>query len=191
MQVGAENRTKLAIMVVLLLVAVFSFGHMLAQRGGAPAAQASASAGSPTRQQRRAVPRGRGQLAVAVPTLDPTLRLDLLQAAEGTRYEGSGRNIFRSQEEPPPIPKPVASALKDQAPAGPPPPPPINLKFFGFASRPGEAKKIFLAQGEDVFIGGEGDIVNRRYRILHIGLNSVEIEDVLNNRRQTIPLTQS
>ena len=70
-------------------------------------------------------------------------------------------------------------------PQGPPPPPPINLKFFGFANKPGEAKKIFLSQGEDVFIAGEGDIVDRRYRILHITPVSVEVEDVLNNNRQT------
>ena len=73
---------------------------------------------------------------------------------------------------------------------GPPPPPPINLKFFGFANKPGEPKRIFLSQGEDVFIAGEGDIVDRRYRILHISPVSVEVEDVLNNNRQTIPLTQ-
>ena len=41
-----------------------------------------------------------------------------------------------------------------------------------------------------MFIAGEGDIVDRRYRILHIGPGSVEVEDVLNNNRQTIPLTQ-
>ncbi len=75
-------------------------------------------------------------------------------------------------------------------PQGPPPPPPINLKFFGFANKPGEAKKIFLSQGEDVFIAGEGDIVDRRYKILHITPVSVEVEDVLNNNRQSIPLTQ-
>ena len=73
-------------------------------------------------------------------------------------------------------------------PQGPPPPPPINLKFFGFANKPGEAKKIFLSQGEDVFIAGEGDIVDRRYKILHITPVSVEVEDVLNNNRQSIPL---
>lgn len=49
---------------------------------------------------------------------------------------------------------------------------------------------MFLSQGEDVFIAGEGEIVNRRYRVLHIGQNSVEMEDVLNNNRQNIPLTQ-
>ena len=70
------------------------------------------------------------------------------------------------------------------------PPPPIELKFFGFASKPGEPKKIFLSQGEDIFIASEGDIVNRRYRVLHISPASVDIEDVLNNNRQSIPLTQ-
>ena len=71
------------------------------------------------------------------------------------------------------------------------PPPPINLKFFGFASKPGEPKRVFLSsQDGDVFIAGEGDIVNRRYKVLRIGPASVDVEDVLNNNRQSIPLTQ-
>jgi len=64
------------------------------------------------------------------------------------------------------------------------------LKFFGFANKPGEPRKIFLSQGEDVFIAGEGEIVNRRYKVVRISPNSVEIEDVLNNNKQTIPLTE-
>jgi len=90
------------------------------------------------------------------------------------------------------IPKPVAPAvpLPVAVPQGPPPPPPINLKFYGFASKPGEPKRIFLSQGEDVFIAREGDIIDRRYKVLHISPTQVEIEDVLNNNRQNIPLTQ-
>jgi hypothetical protein len=64
------------------------------------------------------------------------------------------------------------------------------LKFFGFASKPGETKKVFLSQGEDVFIAAEGDIIDRRYKILRITPLSVEVEDVLTNNRQSIPLTQ-
>ena len=41
-----------------------------------------------------------------------------------------------------------------------------------------------------MFVGSEGDIVDRRYRIVKIGPGSVEIEDLLNNNRQTIPLSQ-
>ena len=71
-----------------------------------------------------------------------------------------------------------------------PPPPPITLKFFGFANRPGETKKVFLSQGEDVFIAAEGDIVDRRYRVVHISPTAVDVEDVINNNRQSLPLTQ-
>jgi hypothetical protein len=49
---------------------------------------------------------------------------------------------------------------------------------------------VFLAHAEDVFIAKEGDIVNRRYKVMKISPNSVDILDVLSNNRQTIPLTQ-
>jgi hypothetical protein len=129
-------------------------------------------------------------LSAEARSLDPTLRYDWLKASEDTKYQGAGRNIFRAEVE---IPKPIVSVQKHPVaivPQGPPPPPPINLKFFGFANKPGEPKRVFLSQGEDVFIAGEGDIVDRRYKILHITPVSVEVEDVLNNNRQSIPLTQ-
>ena len=127
---------------------------------------------------------------MAAPSLDPELRLGLLQSSEGIKYEGRGRNIFVPALEE--IPKPVAPARPTVVePPQPPPPPPIPLKFFGFASHAGERKRVFLAQGEDVFIGGEGEIVDRRYKIVRINPTSVEIEDMLNNNRQSIPLTQS
>jgi hypothetical protein len=40
-----------------------------------------------------------------------------------------------------------------------------------------------------VFIAAEGAIIDRRYKVLRISPMSVEIEDVLNNNRQQIPLT--
>jgi hypothetical protein len=49
---------------------------------------------------------------------------------------------------------------------------------------------VFLSQGEDIFIAAEGDIVDRRYRVLRISPNAVDVEDVLNNNRQSLPLTQ-
>jgi len=111
--------------------------------------------------------------------------------SEDTKYAGTGRNIFKVFVEPPPkvivspiLPKP------DPGPPPPPPPPPIPLRFYGFATPAGGAKRIFLAQNEDVFIAKEGDIVNRRYKIARISPNGVEILDVLSNNRQIIPLTQ-
>jgi hypothetical protein len=128
--------------------------------------------------------------------LDPTLRLDLLASSEKTQYEGAGRNIFVSQPDEVVIQQPVASAVTDPGPPAyvPPvvaPPPPIPLKFYGFANSPGEPKKVFLKNGDDVFVAGEGEIVDRRYKVIRISVTSVEIQDmVYSGPAQSIALTQ-
>jgi hypothetical protein len=75
----------------------------------------------------------------------------------------------------------------------PPPPPPIAVKFYGFANKPEEPKKVFLAAGEGaaqtIFVAQQGDIIDRKYRVVQIQPNSVLIEDVLHNNKQSIPLT--
>jgi len=137
-----------------------------------------------------------GKLVPAVePRLDPTLDLKLLRQSEEIKYAGNGRNIFVAGSVAI-IERPKGTGVTDGQTAGIhtpppiPPPPPITLKFFGFANRPGETKKVFLSQGEDVFIAAEGDIVDRRYRVLHITPTAVDVEDVLNNNRQSLPLIQ-
>ena len=197
MKIGAENRVKLIVAIALMLLAVvvmlFSFG------GSTPKATTPASAVAPVAAARPA-PTSRpaahtkthGKKGGTGPrSLDPTLRYDWLKISEDTKYEGNGRNIFLAQAE---IPKPEDTGAtdakkEDTGPPPPPPPPPINLKFFGFASSVGEPKKIFLSEGEDVFIAAEGEVVDRHYKVLRISPTSVEIEDVLNNNRQNIPLT--
>ena len=74
------------------------------------------------------------------------------------------------------------------APAGPPPPPPIDLKFFGTATSRGGVRQAMLLHGEDVFLASAGDIVQRRYRVVSVAANSVVMEDMTNNNRQTLPL---
>jgi hypothetical protein len=198
-KLGSENRTKLFVAVALMVIAVviflFNFGGSApkaASPAPSPAPVNPAAASRPAPAGRPATGKARGKKVSASPrSLDPTLRYDWLKASEDTKYEGTGRNIFLAQAE---IPTPVAPAVPDKdvansGPPPPPPPPPINLKFFGFANKPGEAKKIFLSEGEDVFIAAEGEVVNRHYKVLRISPTSVEIEDVLNNNRQSIPLT--
>src|SRR6266700_7128239 len=137
---------------------------------------------------------GAGKKPSAAQSLDPSLRYDLLKASEDTKYEGTGRNIFRVFVEPPPtiVKDPVLDhKVADNTPPPPPPPPPSNLRFYGFAtSRPDGAKRIFLYKNEDVFVASEGDIVDRRYKVVRISPNAVEILDVLSNNRENIPLSQ-
>jgi hypothetical protein len=202
-QLGAESRGKLIAAVVLMVLAVGFLANWLfggpdsAPAATPPAASASVSTPSPAASGPSAIKikKARGKKSEALPrSLDPSLRYDWLKASEDTKYEGNGRNIFLAQAEPPPVPMGTGATdhAKVEPPVdpGPPPPPPINLKFFGFANQAGGPKKIFLEQGEDIWVAHEGDIVNRRYKVLHIAPNSVEVEDVLNNNRQSIPLTQ-
>lgn len=142
-----------------------------------------------------------GKKARPAQDLDPTLHLQQLVSAEQVKYEGSGRNIFISQPDPV-IPTPLAPGVTGPGKRGdnkdaviqipqPAPPPPIPLKCFGFANRPGEPKKVFLIKGEDTFIAGEGEIVDRRYKVVRISPTSVEIQDlVVSGPPQSIPLTQ-
>jgi hypothetical protein len=209
-KVGAENRTKLIAAIVTgtlaLVLGVTQFPALFG--GGNSGLTTSAStrlpsaaelSNAPVRPAARGSSRTRqvGKKTSAPASLDPTLHLDLLRATEDRKYSGAGRNIFRVFVEPPKIVKdPVLDrkAVADNTlntPPPPPPPPPSNLRFYGFAtSRPDGAKRIFLTKNEDVFIAAEGDIVDRRYKVVRISANAVEILDVLSNNRENIPLTQ-
>lgn len=200
MKVGAEDRKKAAIAGALMVAALLLVVRMLLVDSGPSASappsfdQSGATAAQSVRANPRRLAKGKKQ-QTATSNLDPRLRLDLLKSSEDVRYAGTGRNIFLSQEEAP-IPKPVSDPRLDKGkmtqtqPPPPPPPPPIELRFFGFANKPGQPRRVFLAKGQDVFIAGEGDIVDRRYKVLRIGPTSIELQDVLNNNRQSIPITQ-
>jgi len=203
-KIGSENRTQVIAASALGLIALVRVGFMIWPSGPAVAppvvapAAASPSSSTSTRASGASgrAPESKANaklVASADMSLDPTLRLQLLHAVEGINYGGSGRNIFIDMPDPPPIPVPIQPPA-DPTPQGPPPPPPppaINLKFFGFANKAGEPKRIFLSENEDVFIAAEGDIVNRRYKVIHINPSSAEIQDVLYNHSQNIPLTQN
>jgi len=195
-KLGAENRKQLIALAVLGAIALASMAYQFWPSSSTQAVSTAAPATSTTAAHPVMRRNASGKLVpVAEPRLDPTLDLTLLAQSEDIKYAGNGRNIFVAGS------LPVIEKLKGrgvtdrpqatviQAPVVPPPPP-IPLKFFGFANKPGEAKRIFLVNGEDVFIAGENDIVDRRYRVIHITNTSVEMEDVLNNNRQSIPLTQ-
>jgi len=200
---GAENRNKVIAAVSLVVIAVVlmatRFSGFLGSGSSSasippPAALGDRASEIPAAPPPRATGRNRtaSKRQTAAQSLDPTLRTDLLKVSEDTKYEGTGRNIFKVFVD---IPKPIQQVatqapIQAQGPALPPPPPPIDLKFYGYATPAGGTKRIFLAQGEDVFIAREGDIVDRRYKVVRISGTAVEILDVLSNNRQSIPLNQ-
>jgi hypothetical protein len=190
-KLGTENRNQVIVLAVVGVVALLLLARTFWPSEPAAPVSQTVSAGSAKPSMRRT---SSGRLVAAMePRLDPTLDFESLNQSEQIKYAGNGRNIFVTGA---PIPPPIKNGTDQQkvvyTPPPPPPPPPITMKFFGFASKPGEAKKVFLVQGEDIFVASEGDIVNRRYRILHISITppSVDVEDVLNNNRQSLPLVQ-
>jgi hypothetical protein len=191
-----KNPVKLAVMAALLVVCLWLvrrniFAPLPQTTGAGRGAAVDAALGS------RAAPGRRGQRGNdALADLDPTLRLDLLEAARNVEYRGSPRNIFQVYTPPPPPPPPAPptpppGASAGSQPSGPPPPPPISLKFYGTAQQSGgEPRKAFLLEGEEIFIAKEGDVVAKDYKVIRIGAASIEMEDTRNSRRQQLPLIE-
>lgn len=146
--------------------------------------------------------------------VDPTLQLPLLARLKGVPILGGQRNLFALNSEPtgprqpdPPkiIPKPRVDWTKrpvqgpmEKPPPPPPPappvkpaPPPITFKYFGYVggAKPG-AKKAFFLDGEEILVGGEGDVLKKRYKVIRVGLNSVVVRDLQFEGDQTLPLEE-
>jgi hypothetical protein len=204
-ELGVQNKKKVIWAAGLGIVAVLALAYELMPSFTSTSASEPVSTLQPvvgttparSASRRSSTGGSSAKKARAPQSLDPTLKLDELAATEQVKYTGSGRNIFVSQAEPPltPVTNGTTDRAKSEEPQyrlpPAPQPTPIPLKFFGFASQPGEPKKIFLSQGEDVFIAGEGEIVNRRYKVVHISNASVEIQDMVSSGPpQSIPLTQ-
>jgi len=150
---------------------------------------------SPSSNKSRQTPAKTGQsgpAAVAAPDVH-LAELDEERAKPGTIE----RNLFRFKTKPPPAPPPTPPRSTAPAvavpvtPSGPAPPPPIALKFIGIVEVTAKAQKIaILSDGRNApFYGREGDIIEGRYRILKIGVESVELAYVDGRGRQTIRLT--
>lgn len=75
------------------------------------------------------------------------------------------------------------------SPPGAPVPPSIPLTFMGFMESPGvEGRVVVLSDGDAVFHGRRGDVIDGRYRILNMGLESVELERIDGRGRATLRL---
>lgn len=239
MELGAEPR-KVAILVALLgLASYLVYTNLLSgpeapersQAESRPPEPAKPGLSSQTQQERDALipsgPRapqaqrtagGRSEFKPTLKpkespdpmTIDPSLRLDLLDKLANATVGGSHRSLFDfgalqkpeeaikkqpepkivvkrrmiGPEPPPPPPPPAPPVVK-------PPPPPITLKFYGsMLPLRGGMKRVFCMDGEEIFVPTEGEVIRKRYRIVKINASTVVVEDLDHKNQQTLRIEE-
>ena len=178
------------ILLVLLGIAVLAF--LVMRLGGSAGPEVPAS-------------NVRGAAAPAIPgeTIDPAMldvRLERLEE-ERPGFGRTERNPFRFQQR---AALPIASGGARAgaaavggpvAPLPPPegaPPPPITVRFIGFLDRQDGSKVAMFVDctvGRRTSHAREGEIVDGRYRLVRIGLQSVVVEHLDGRGRTTLPQT--
>ncbi len=174
-----------AVLVVLLAVLAVVVVYQLRTWGtpGGPATPVQAASVS----SRVAIARDR---VAAV----PQLRLSALRTLSAMPVPSIGRNPFRERPvAPPPAPASVGrgsmrGGQEPQAPAAPPPLPPITLKLVAIVQGSGRPIAA-LSDGRDVFYGREGDVVEGRYKIIKINVESIDISYVDGRGQRRLGLT--
>jgi hypothetical protein len=126
---------------------------------------------------------------------EPGLRLDQLDRLRKLEYSGSHRNIFVAGAPPPPKSTVPATpvVVGDPYPQPPPPPPPLQIpaEFFGYASQSKSGKRVaFFTSGDDVLVVAEGDKFLNSFRLVHIGNESADVEEISTGRHATVQLVQ-
>ena len=153
-------------------------------RDTAPAVTPSASAAE--------TPKGAGRREPDLPRID-LARLDRPRPASGI----GRRDLFDFATPPPTPPPPVPSAppvLVETPPpiAAPPTPPPLaplNIKYIGaFEGKKGLKVAVLMTDRKEVLTGQVGEVVANRYRIVRIGLESVDVQEVGSEQVRRIPL---
>lgn len=124
----------------------------------------------------------------------PRIGLDRLQKPYGGLELGK-RDIFDfgppppTPPPPPAPPTPVPTAVAEASPMAPTLPP-MSVKYIGSLAdnEKGVKVAVLLNDRREVLTGGVGEVVANRFRIVSIGLESVDLQDMGSNRVQRIPL---
>ena len=177
----ASQRPRPWLLALLGFVVVI---YLATQMFSGPSAAPTVSTGSPRAQ------------AAAADQIDPALldvKIETLGEDPGGPVE-VGRNPFRFQPKPPPPPPPMDAAPPRPSyvpppPAGPVGPPPIGtlIKFIGIIDT-GKEKIGAFSDCKYTFSGREGEIIEGRFRVVRIGVESAILEYVDGTGRATLPL---
>jgi hypothetical protein len=127
----------------------------------------------------------------------PRIDLDRLQG-ERAQPRTDGRDIFAFAPPPPPPPPPSPEPTPQpvslptpapSVPTGPPPPPPLNVKFVGLVEdKRGLRVAVLLTDRKETLFGQAGETVANRLKIVAIGHESVDVQDLGSERVRRIPL---
>jgi hypothetical protein len=144
-----------------------------------------------------------------VTKVDPRIRQDLLAKVRAVPMEGGSRSLFEFGKAPEPS-APKVDPIKPTAPVvvpppapppkvvtttpGPPPVPPIPFKYYGYGKDSDGQLQGFFREGDpntgDIFPAREGETVEKRYKIIRIGIKSAVVEDTTNHNQQTLGLLE-
>lgn len=121
---------------------------------------------------------------------EPQLRLQLLEKIRKLEYSGSRRNIFVASLPPKPT-KPSEKVVPFPTMPAAPPPLEVPAQFFGYATQDHSGKRVaFFTSGDDVLVVPEGDTFLNRFRLVHIGNASADVEEMSTGRHATVPMLQ-
>jgi hypothetical protein len=136
---------------------------------------------------------GRESKASAEPEL-PRVDLDRVRAADARPAAGR-RDVFsfgpepRVELPPPPPPGPETNPEPTPTPVPTPTPlPPLTVKYIGSLEKKGLKVAFFLTEKKEVVSGQPGETVMNRFRVVRIGFESVDVQQVGADQVQRLPL---
>lgn len=183
-----SERWGIGILGVVCLALVVS---LIGKLFSSPVQHVSAAQSSPAAKDSRTGPRhsngarpaGRDELE----RFNPQLNLALLKQIEDHELPRTARNPF--EYPPPPAPKVDPNAAKP-APVPPQPPPPPPIKAIGYSVKAGNVAEAVVADETDIYVVHVGDTFAKRYHVLGITPDRIDIQDATTQQTVHLPIAQ-
>ena len=174
----------LAVAAAAVLVTIWPAGTADRQGSGPVTAPVRGS----VQQEDAVVPPSLGLETMEAPRVAPANRRDLFRFGSAAPAPVPGAPQAAGAADEGDETEPAETAAEPAERAGPPPPAPIPLRYVGYAETPGTGKVAALSDGRFTYHGREGDVIEGRWRLVSIGVESLVIERVDGSGRQTLRL---
>lgn len=139
-------------------------------------------------------------VALGVAAIAP-IGLARLEAAAKGEAKAGRRDVFAygaapierrqaaGEDEPPPVTMPPVTMAPVVTQPTPPPVPPLSVKFIGAVeNKQGLKVAVLMTDRKEILTGKAGDVIGNRLRIVKIGLESVDVQDVGGGAVRRLPL---